>query len=666
MTGIPPWLPSRRQFLGWSGAAAGGAVVLGGVPSRAVAAAADRPALAVRASGVPADPWAMADRIVAETVRPRFPDRHFDITDYGAVGDGEHDCSQAFAAAIAGCATRGGGHVVVPPGRFLTGAIHLLSRVDLHVMAGGTIAFRTDQDAYLPVVYTRDGGIECMNYSPFVYAYGQHDIAVTGEGTLDGQASDQYWWPWTGNSSYGWVPGDPTGAADATLLAQMAADGVPVSQRVFGAGHYLRPQFIQPYRCQNVLISGITTTNTPNWQMNPVLCTNVTVENVTASSLGPNNDGCDPECCDYVVITGCTFNAGDDCIAVKAGKDADGRRVNVPCQNIVIQNCEFLAGHGMVTIGSEMTGGVRYLFARDSRVDSLTLSDGLRLKTNSQRGGFIEYVYVKNIKAETLTDAGVSVNFYYGSGPGYGYNPVVHDIHVDRLWVGTTVYPVYLVGYSDDPVETVTLRDCIFDTATRSSVAQHVGDLTFSDVYVNNIQATPPQPYATLAAAYNNAGAGTASVPGNLDGHGRYYTSDSLASAGLSPGAAVMFAGHTFTWPDVAAGSDDNVACADEVALLSGSGSALGFLGCGTNGSQSGTLYVSYSDGTSASATLAFTDWWDDAASSGDQLVSSAKSSGGRTVGVYYQSIALNSAKTVQSVELPSNANLHIFAAAIV
>ena len=447
-------IPSRRQFLGWSAAAVA-------LP-------------AVSPVGGTGDPWAMADRIVARTVRPRFPDRYFDVTRYGAVGDGSYDCTSAFAAAIADCADRGGGHVVVPDGRFRTGAIHLRSGTDLHVNAGGTIAFSTDPDAYLPVVYTRDGGIECMNYSPFIYAYGQHDIAVTGAGTLDGQASAQNWWPWAAQ-----------GGTDATLLEQMATDGVPVAQRVFGPGHFLRPQFIQPYRCQNVLISGITTTNTPNWQMNPVLCTNVTVENVTATSLGPNNDGCDPECCDHVVITGCTFNAGDDCIAVKAGKDADGRRVNTPCQNIVIQGCEFLAGHGMVTIGSEMTGGVRYLFARDSLVNGGTISDGLRMKTNSQRGGFIEHVYVKNIKAQAFTDAGVSVNFFYGAGPGLGFNPVVRDIHVERLRVGTTAYPVYLAGYPDDPIDGVTLTDCVFSTATRTSVVQNVENLSFSDVFIN-------------------------------------------------------------------------------------------------------------------------------------------------------------------------------------
>jgi polygalacturonase len=466
--------PSRRQFLALAGALAGGAAL----PVPAVAAA--------------PDPWALADRIVRETRRPRFPARYFDVTDYGAVGDGAADCTAAFRSAIQDCAARGGGHVVVPAGRFLTGPLHLKSRVDLHLESGATIAFDTDPAAYLPAVYTRDGGIECMNYSPFVYAHGEHDIAVTGDGTLDGQADDGHWWPWAGKTEFGWQPGDPTGDADAAALEQMATDGVPVAQRVFGAGHYLRPQFLQPYGCDRVLISGVTTTNTPNWQLNPVLCTNVTIENTTADSLGPNNDGCDPECCDHVVIDGVTFNTGDDCIAVKAGKDADGRRIDVPCQNIVIRGCDFRAGHGAVTIGSEMTGGVRNLFASDCRSESLSLNDFLRLKTNSERGGFIEEVHLRDVGADQLNDAGVSIDFYYGDGPGHGYNPSVTGIHVERLHVGTTRYPVYLAGYPDDPIGAVSLADCVFNTASATSIATDVAGLTFDDVYVNGAPATPP------------------------------------------------------------------------------------------------------------------------------------------------------------------------------
>ena len=655
MSSSPVPSPSRRQFLALGGLVAGG-LALGALrPVRALG----------ETSLAGTDPWALADQIVYTTVRPQFPARYFDVTDYGAVGDGQFDCTDAFRAAIEACANSSGGHVIVPPGRYLSGAIHLLSRVDLHLQAGATIAFSTDPAAFMPVVLTRVGGIECMNYSPAIYAYQQHDIAITGEGTLDGQADNQHWWPWAAKTEFGWQPGQPNGNADGDLLIQMANQGVPVSERVFGTGHYVRPSFVQPYQCQNVLISGITTTNTPNWQLHPVLCKNVTIEHVTTNSLGPNNDGCDPESCDHVVIDNVTFNTGDDCIAIKAGKDVDGRRVNVPCQNIVVQNTEFLQGHGALTIGSEMSGGVRNVFVRDCRSDSLALNQFLRLKTNSARGGFIEEVYLRNVKAERLGDAGVSIDFYYGGGPGQGFNPTVRGIHVERMFVGTTVYPVYLSGYSDDHIGDVTLTDCLFEHASRSSSARNVDNLVFDNVYVNDVLATPPKPFANLAAAFDNSAIGTATAPGDYDGGGRYYTADSLAAAGLTPGATVTVNGHAFTWPNADPGQPDNVACSSQVVLLSGTGSTLGYLGSGTHGNQSGTAFVTYTDGSSDTVTFALTDWWTNQALVGDVLAASAVTNGGRRVGVYYNSVPLSPGKTVQSIELPSNSNLHVFAVSI-
>jgi polygalacturonase len=645
--------PTRRQLLTTGGLAAAG-TVLGLLSPRAPAGA--TPAGAGRDE---------ADRIVRTTLRPRIPARQVRLTAFGAVGDGATDCTAAFAAAIAALARSGGGRLVVPPGRYLTGAIHLDSHIDLHVQRDATIAFRTDPAAYLPVVHTRDGGIECLNYSPFVYAYGKHDIALTGEGTLDGQASNQYWWPWAGKTQFGWQPGMPTGAADGTLLGSQADQGVPVAQRVYGDGHYLRPQFIQPYRCDRVLISGVTLHNTPNWQMNPVLCGNVTVENVTASSLGPNNDGCDPESCDHVVIQGCTFETGDDCIAVKAGKNADGRRVDRPSQNIVIQDCEFLAGHGAITIGSEMTGGVRNVYARRCRADSLNLNQGLRLKTNSARGGFIENVHVTDVKIEKLADSAVLIDFFYAEGPGHGFNPVVRDIHIDGLMVGSTGYPIYAVGYPDDLITGITWRDSIVEHASRASVVRYCDGVTFDNLYVNGAPATVPAVLPDLAAAFDNTATGDAAHPGDLDGGGRWYTRDSLAAAGLAPGAAVSHGGVTFAWPATAPGVPDNVAAGDQLVALAGTGSRLALLGAGTHGNQSGTVYLTYTDGTTSSGTVAFTDWWANHAAVGDELVASATSNEGHPVGVYFCSVALTAGKTLASVELPANANLHLFAIAI-
>ncbi|HEX7958786.1 MAG TPA: glycoside hydrolase family 28 protein, partial [Terriglobales bacterium] len=256
------------------------------------------------------DPWQQLPEILARIKPPAFPNRDFEITKFGAVGDNKTDCTEAFRKAIAACNAAGGGRVTVPAGEFLAGAIHLKSNVNLHVASHATIKFSTDPKQYLPLVFTRWEGNELMNYSPFIYAFEQHNIAITGEGTLDGQADNEHWWPWTGRDRWGWKQGQPSAGKARNLLHEMAEKGTPVSERKFGEGSYLRPQFIQPYRCKNVLIEGLTIKNSPMWEVTPVLCTNVTVRKLNISSLGPNNDGCDPESCTDVLIEDCSFNTG--------------------------------------------------------------------------------------------------------------------------------------------------------------------------------------------------------------------------------------------------------------------------------------------------------------------------------------------------------------------
>ncbi|HEX8098171.1 MAG TPA: glycoside hydrolase family 28 protein, partial [Pyrinomonadaceae bacterium] len=287
----------------------------------------------------PADPWAQVPEILKRIKPPTFPKRDFDVTRYGAAGDGKTDCTESFRKAVEACNKAGGGRVVVPAGVFLTGPIHLKSNVNLYVSKGATLKFSQDTSKYLPLVFTRFEGMELMNYSPFVYAFEQENVAVTGEGTLDGQSDGAHWWPWKGNAEHGWKKGDPDQKRARKVLEEMVEKGTPVAERKFGEGSYLRPQFIQPYCCKNVLIEDVTIKNSPMWEINPVLCRNVTVRNVKIASHGPNNDGCDPESCADVLIKDCEFDTGDDCIAIKSGRNADGRRLNVPSESIVIQGC---------------------------------------------------------------------------------------------------------------------------------------------------------------------------------------------------------------------------------------------------------------------------------------------------------------------------------------
>ncbi|MCJ7755761.1 MAG: glycoside hydrolase family 28 protein, partial [Thermoanaerobaculales bacterium] len=345
-----------------------------------------------RPATAPSDPWERLPGILAGIKAPAFPYRDFPVTEFGAVGDGTTDATAAVSAAVGACAGAGGGRVVVPAGEYLTGAIHLKSNVNLHVVEGATIRFIQDPAAYLPVVFTRWEGVELMNYSPLVYAYGEKNVAVTGKGTLDGQAGPEHWWPWKGGDH------PQSQKPDRDRLFAEAEAGVPVAERVYGAGHYLRPSFLQIYRCENVLIEGITIKNAPMWLIHPVLSRNVTIRDVKAVSDGPNNDGCNPESSTDVLIENSLFDTGDDCIAIKSGRNADGRRLNAPSERIVVRGCRMRAGHGGVTIGSEISGSARDVFVEQNQMSSPELDRGIRFKTNAVRGGVIENVFVRDVE----------------------------------------------------------------------------------------------------------------------------------------------------------------------------------------------------------------------------------------------------------------------------
>ena len=468
---------NRRALLRYSALAGAGALTSPLWSGALPASAAGRSHQLNAGQHGPAD--LAADRIVASVRRPRFPGRVFPVTRFGAVGDGTTDCTQAFAAAIAACNRAGGGHVIVPPGQFFTGAIHLLSYVDLHLEAGSTILFSQDPNAYLPVVFTRWQGIELMNYSPPIYSYGQRNIAITGQGTLNGQADANHWWNWKNLET-----------PDFDLLETMADDNVPVAQRVFGPGHYLPPQMIQPFLTDTVLIQGVSIINSPFWHLNPNLCRNVTVEGVSISSSGPNTDGCDPESCTGVVIDGVTFDTGDDCIAIKSGRDADGRRVNVPSQNLVIQNCTFANGHGGITIGSEMTGGVKNVYARDLTMNSANLQAGHRIKTNTLRGGYALNSNVYRITAGTVGGPLLLIQGNYNAQTG-DFPPDITGITLADWTVDSCAGIWSLIGASaTDPVGTVTLDDLTITTSSAANSAQYVSNLVVEDVTVGGSPVT--------------------------------------------------------------------------------------------------------------------------------------------------------------------------------
>ena len=429
--------------------------------------------------------WDSVPAILSRIKPPEFPKRDFDITKFGAVADEAKDSSDAIAQAIARCNEAGGGRVVIPPGVFATGAIHLKSKVNLHVSSGATLKFSRDPRRYLPVVYTRWEGTECLNYSPFVYAYQQDNIAITGTGTLDGQAGCEHWWPWKGRAGCGWSKGQVSQENARNTLMQMGEKDVPLADRKFGEGHFLRPAFVQPVRGKNILIEGVTIVNSPMFEINPVMCNNVTVRDVKIASHGPNNDGCDPDSCIDVLIENCVFDTGDDCIAIKSGRNRDGRRLARPSENIVIRNCRMKDGHGGVTIGSEMSGGVRNVFAEHCVMDSPHLNEALRFKTNAMRGGFIENIFARDLTIGEIADAIVHIDFNYEEGPNGPEHPLVRNIDIRNVTCRKAKYAVYARGFRDAPIQDVHLENCTFEHVAEANVIDNVRDLTLAGVTMN-------------------------------------------------------------------------------------------------------------------------------------------------------------------------------------
>ncbi|MBX2843739.1 MAG: glycoside hydrolase family 28 protein [Flammeovirgaceae bacterium] len=433
-----------------------------------------------------ANNWDGLEAILEEIKLPVFSDKQYLITEFGAIGDGITDNSEGIKKAIEACNTAGGGKVIVPAGKFLSGAIYLKSNVNLHLEEGAEILFSTNPDDYLPLVFTRWEGIELMNYSSLIYAYNEENIAITGKGILNGQANAENWWKWKGKKEYGFIEGEPSqlDSGNRDRLFELADQHVPVEDRTFGSGYYLRPQFVQPYRCKNVLIEGVKVMNSPMWVLNPVLCTNVTIDGVTIESMGPNSDGCDPESCKNVLIKNCYFNTGDDCIAIKSGRNTDGRRVNVPSENIVIQNCKMANGHGGVVVGSEASGGVKNVFAENCTMDSPLLDRALRIKTSSKRGGIIENIFLRNIEVGQVKEQVVRINMFY-EDPGE-FMPTVRNIEIQNMVVknGGKV-GILAEGYEEAPISDIKLINCNISGVKTPYKLSNTTNVTFEQVKIN-------------------------------------------------------------------------------------------------------------------------------------------------------------------------------------
>ncbi len=439
---------------------------------------------------------------------PKFGNNDIVITKTGAKTDAKAEKNQkAIQKAIDKCAKKGGGKVIVPAGqRFKTGAITLKSHVNLVIEQGAVLEFVFQPELY-PIVETAWEGLDCYNLSPCIYANGATDIALSGKGTVDGGGNRQTWWPWNGATKHGWTEGvkSQKDGGRARLL-QNGEDGIPMKvngkpnpQRTFTENDRLRPQLVNFVNCERILIEDVTLLSSPFWVIHPLKSTDITVRGVHINNDGPNGDGCDPESCDRVLIENCYFNTGDDCIAIKSGRNRDGRERAMPSKNIIIRNCEMKNGHGGVVIGSEISGGCTNVFAHDCVMDSPNLDRVLRIKTNSCRGGIIENINMKNVKVGQCGESVLKINLNYEPKEicCRGNYPTVRNVYMENVTCEKSKYGVQIIGLEEDTyVYDIHVKNCKFNgVKDGNTITGKTRNVKLENLFVNGNLVLQEKPY---------------------------------------------------------------------------------------------------------------------------------------------------------------------------
>ena len=407
---------------------------------------------------------------------PKIAERQFLITSFGAKTTATAAQNQkAINRVISLVSKKGGGKVIIPKGTWNTGAIELKSHVNLVLEEGATLHFAFETKLY-PLVRTSWEGLACWNYSPCIYAYKATDIAITGKGTIDGGGNNDTFWQWNGSPRFGYKEGvtkESQKLGSRSKLLKMAEDGVPFDERKFGMGYGLRPQLVNMVHCERILIKDVKMINSPFWVIHPLLSKNITVDGVYVWNEGPNGDGCDPEACENVLIQNCVFHTGDDCIAIKSGRNNDGRLWNQPSKNIIIRNCKMEDGHGGVVIGSEISGGCENVYAENCVMDSPHLERILRIKTNNCRGGQVQNINMRNVVVGQCKEAVVKINLDYERKEicYRGFEPIVNNVNVENVTCQKSDYGVLIIGRDSlENVYDINIKNCKFDGVVKEPV----------------------------------------------------------------------------------------------------------------------------------------------------------------------------------------------------
>jgi polygalacturonase len=417
------------------------------------------------------------ESILKQIHEPTIPNNTINVFDYGAIADSVTNCKPATDKAIEALKNLGGGKLVFPAGNYhFDGPIHLASNMELHLEEGAIVRFGSNPASYLPVVLTNGEGTFLYNYSPFIYARDCENIAITGNGTIDGEASET-WQHWRSKQS-----------ESQQLSRQMNHAATPVEERIFGEGHFLRPHLIQFFDCKNIKIEGIKVEDSPFWCIHLLRCESVTVRNISFEAFNKNNDGIDPEYSRNVLIEGVKFNNGDDNVAIKAGRDHEGRSSAVGSENIIIRNCHFKGLHAVV-IGSEMSAGVQNVFVHDCTYAGY-LKRGIYLKSNPDRGGFIRNLFVRNVTFGEVEDCIYITSYYHNQGEGYATE--IRDIYIEDVSCSkATGTGIVIQGFPEKNVTEVYLKNVRIDEAENALSTENTDRIVMSNVVIGRVATAP-------------------------------------------------------------------------------------------------------------------------------------------------------------------------------
>lgn len=446
--------------------------------------------------------------------RPVIPDLRVSVKDFGGVGDGVTLNTEAFAKAMKHLSDKGGGHLDVPAGIWLTGPIEILSNCDLHVTPNAVIIFDPDRDLY-PIIQTVFEGLDTRRCESPVHAEGARNISITGGGVLDGSGeawrmvkksklTDGEWRKLVASGGIVsrdgriWYPDE--GFEKATMFSNMNVPSVDLTEEQWNEiKSFLRPNMVSLRNCENVLLEDCSFQNSPCWNVHPLMCKNLIVNRVNIRNpyYSQNGDAIDVDSCENVLITNSTFDAGDDGICIKSGKDADGRRRARPCKNLIVDNCTVFHGHGGFTVGSEMSGGVENIKVSNCRF--LGTDVGLRFKSKRGRGGVVKNIYINDIYMKDILADAILFDLFYGGKsaveaaaeedetvnvpavPVDETTPEFRDIYISNVCCNGASKAMLFNGLPEMPVTNINVSDCTI-TADEGITLRNSQDITFKNV----------------------------------------------------------------------------------------------------------------------------------------------------------------------------------------